>query len=283
MQPACHSYEPNPRYAAVGGGVAVGWDQPVARLPDPPLVLAVDGPALLDWDAVVDGLCRALAARGAPTQRLDLRSWFAPWPQVLRATASPALLDDPHFDRLAGGDLADLLGELPPSRRPAAGVLVAFGPAAALLRRDVLWYVDRPKRFAEADVVAGRGHNLGQRPGDGPATTKRLFYSDWPLRDRHRDAIAPQVDRWFDVQVPERPTSLDGRAHDAPYHACPGPAAVPDPPHVQLHPVGWPLGAAATWFQPGRGQRRVGLRASSPPRAGSSSATPTPPWSYRSR
>ena len=210
MQPACHSYEPNPRYAAVGGGVAVGWDQPVARLPDPPLVLAVDGPALLDWDAVVDALCRALAARGAPTQRLDLRSWFAPWPQVLRATASPALLDDPHFDRLAGGDLADLLGELPPSRRPAAGVLVAFGPAAALLRPDVLWYVDRPKRFAEADVVAGRGHNLGQRPGDGPATTKRLFYIDWPLLDRHRDTIAARVDRWFDVQVRDRPTSLDG-------------------------------------------------------------------------
>ena len=84
------------------------------------------------------------------------------------------------------------------------------GPGSALASFDVLWYVDLPKRFAEAAVAAGRGHNLGQRAGDGDPTTKRLFYVDWPLLDRHRDAIAPAVDRWIDVQDPQRPTSLDG-------------------------------------------------------------------------
>ena len=59
-------------------------------------------------------------------------------------------------------------------------------------------------------MSAGRGRNLGQRSGDGVATTKRLFYVDWPLLDRHRDGLVARVDRWVDVQHPGRPTSIDG-------------------------------------------------------------------------
>ena len=80
-------YERNPHYPPVGGVVAAGWDDPVAHLPRHPMVLAVDGPAILDWNAVVDGLCRALQARGSATTRLDLRDWFSPWPEILRATS----------------------------------------------------------------------------------------------------------------------------------------------------------------------------------------------------
>jgi mannose-6-phosphate isomerase class I len=210
MQPVpSPSYEPNPCYATVGGDVAVGWGEPVAQLPISPLVLAIDGPALLDWAQVVGGLCQALNARGLPTQRLDLRTWFAPWPDIVKATSSPALAADPDFDRLADGDLAQLFPSLPETARPSTGILVAFGPGAARLTYDVLWYVDLPKRYAEAEVTAGRGKNLGQHCEDGAATTKRLFYIDWPLLDRHRDAIAGSVDRWVDAQDPARPTSID--------------------------------------------------------------------------
>ena len=203
-------YERNPHYPPVGGGVAVGWDDPAAQLPGHPMVLALDGPAILDWDAVVDGLCRSLLARGSETTRLDLRDWFAPWPEILRRTTSAALADDPDFERLPTGDLRQLFRELPTTQAPPTGLLVAYGPGAALLDSDCLWYVDLPKRYAEAEVSAGRGRNLGQRSDDGVATTKRLFYVDWPLLDRHRDGLVARVDRWFDVQNPGRPTSIDG-------------------------------------------------------------------------
>ncbi len=213
------AYEPNPCYASVGGMVSAGWDGPVAELPDRPFVLAVDGPAVLDWDRVVAGVCRALSDLGVAVLRLDVRDWYVPWPEVVQATASPALAEDPDFDRLASGDLAQLFRELPATEVPLNGAVVAFGPGAALLEHDQLWYVDLPKRFAEAEVGAGRGQNLGQRPGDGTPTTKRLFYIDWPLLDRHRDAIGSRVDRWVDVQDPGRPTSVDGPTLRATLHA----------------------------------------------------------------
>jgi len=206
------AYEPNPRYPAIGGTVSAGWDEPVGALPDGPLVLAVDGPALLDWERFVDEICRALRTCERNVRRLDLRDFLAPWSEIVQRTASPVLAEDPDFDRLASGDLARLFSELPAVDPPGDGVLVVFGPGAAVVSHDRLWYLDLPKRFAEASVSARHGHNLGQRDGDGDPTTKRLFYIDWPLLDRHRDVICAQVDRWVDVQEPDRPTSVDGAA-----------------------------------------------------------------------
>ena len=207
------SYEPNPRFPVAGGPVAVGWRDPVSQLDlgsSGPLVLALDGPAVLDWHDVVDDLCAEIRRAGSAAACVDIRTCYAPWDEIVHRTSSAGLADDVNFDRLAEGGLADLFDDLPAVERPANGVLVVFGPAAALVEHDVLWYADVPKRYAEAQVVAGTGRNLGQHEGHGTPTTKRLFYVDWPLLDRHRDALCPVVDRWFDVQDPGRPTSLDG-------------------------------------------------------------------------
>jgi mannose-6-phosphate isomerase class I len=208
------SYEPNPRFPVVGQPVAVGWREPVSLLDlgsAGPLVLALDGPAVLGWRDVVADLCAEIRSAGSTVASLDIRTCYAPWDDIVHRTSSAALADDANFDRLAQGGLADLFDGLPSLVLPADGVLVVFGPAAALVDHDVLWYVDVPKRYAEAEVVAGRGRNLGQQDGHGEPTTKRLFYVDWPLLDQHRDALCPVVDRWFDVQDPSTPASLDGR------------------------------------------------------------------------
>jgi len=93
-------------------------------------------------------------------------------------------------------------------------VTVIFGPGAALSGHDELWYFDQPKRFAEAAVGAGAGRNLGQRnmPGNptlGNPTTRRLFYIDWPILDRHRETIAARVSLWIDAQDADRPTAME--------------------------------------------------------------------------
>jgi mannose-6-phosphate isomerase class I len=170
----------------------------------------VDGPAILDWAAAVDDILGALRSRGTAAEPIDMRAGLVPWPRIVELTSSEWLRDDPDFTALADADLRDLFDTVPALEAARAGVQLLFGPGAALAAHDVLWYLDLPKRYAEAAITAGDGRNLGQPADDGPGTTRRLFYVDWPILDRHRDAIASRVDRWLDVQVPAEPTSIDG-------------------------------------------------------------------------
>lgn len=203
-------YETFPCYPAIGGSVTSGWAAAVGRWPKGPAVLAVDGPVVLDWAAVLRGLTAAFTDLDIPVEQVDMRQEVAPWVDIVKRTASEGLLDDPDFDKLGQGCLADVFDSIPDREAPPDGVLLVVGPGSALVAHDVLWYADLPKRYAEAAVTSGTGRNLGQRPGDGAATTKRLFYIDWPLIDRHRDAIGRQIDRCLDMQDAEQPASIDG-------------------------------------------------------------------------
>ncbi|MEV0849696.1 hypothetical protein AB0J21_28115 [Streptomyces sp. NPDC049954] len=206
------SYEPNPHYPLEGADTIPGWAASARSLPEGPVTLALDGPAAFDWHAAVALLSSALEERGLTVAPTDLREQLAPWNEIVERTGFAGLADDPDFDRLADGTLGDLFDALVAPAPPAGGVALVFGPGAALVAHDVLWYADAPKRFAEAAVIAGRAPNLGQRPTDGPPTTKRLFYIDWPLLDRHRDAVAPDIDLWIDCQDLTAPRSVAGEA-----------------------------------------------------------------------
>jgi mannose-6-phosphate isomerase class I len=208
--PAPRPYEANPRYAPITRPVVRGWRAAVADLPTGPVVLALDGPSASPWEMVVAGLTEALRASGRSVTWLDLREFFAPWEQIVKQTSSPELANDPHFERLATTPLHTFFTDLPAVRRPEDGILLVYGPGAALVRHDVLWYADLPKRYAEAAVNAGTAGNLGQPAWAGAGTAKRLFYIDWPVLDAHRDAVAPRIDRWVDMQRPDGPTSVDG-------------------------------------------------------------------------
>jgi mannose-6-phosphate isomerase class I len=205
-------YEPNPSYLPVEGQVDTGWPAAVAALPDRPLVLAIDGPAVLDWDGLAGAVIVALTNAGRAASRVAMAAYLESWDLIVEVTASPELPDDPDFATLASGSLADLFASMPAPKRPQDDgvVVVVFGSGAALVDHDVLWYADLPKRYAEAAIVSGTARNLGQPETAGSGTTRRLFYIDWPLLDRHRDQIAPGIDRWIDVQEPGRPASLDG-------------------------------------------------------------------------
>lgn len=210
------TYCAEPCYPPIGHAVLRGWAAAVAELPAPPFVLAVDGPAALAWDRAIADLVAALAlgdrfTNGSTGQRavrvVDMRDHCLPWNDILELTDAPGLRNDPNFAALATVGLGEILSRLEPPA-VADGVLVVFGPGAALVRHDVLWYFDLPKRFAEAAIGRGEARNLGQVSGTG--TTKRLFFIDWPILDRHRDSLIGDVARWFDFQEPTEPRSIDG-------------------------------------------------------------------------
>ncbi|MFE7355121.1 class I mannose-6-phosphate isomerase [Streptomyces sp. NPDC057543] len=208
--PDVRGYEAEPCYS-ISTEVGAGYREAVAGLA-PGLVLAVDGPMAVDWEAVAAGICEALAARAVATKQTDLREHFAPWPDVLALTASAVLEDDPDFAPLSRAGLADFFTGLPEPEAADDTVTVVFGPGAALVPHDRLWYADLPKRYAEAQITGGSGRNLGQPPGTGAGTTRRLFYIDWPVLDRHRDTLVSGVDLWLDTQDTQSPAWLEGAA-----------------------------------------------------------------------
>ena len=203
------AYVPDPCYPPSGGAVGYGWDEVAARAGDHVAVVAIDGPVVARWEELCAGLAGALSRRGRKARFLTSTRWLLPWERVQETTSSYELRDDPDFDHLASGRLADLFRAERHVEVPEGELLVVCGPGAALVPHDVLWYADLPKRYAEAAILAG-GLNIGQRGGTGAGTTKRLFFIDWPLLDRHRDEVAADIDLWLDMQQSSGPAFLDG-------------------------------------------------------------------------
>lgn len=207
--PAVRAYDPLPCYPPTDGAPVAGWPDACAGLPSGRFVLAIDGPTEVggaghSWAALAAAVAQAVGG----AELIDVRASYAPWDEIVKRTAPvEALADDPDFATLADGTLADLIDELPAVDAGDSATIV-FGPGAALVPHDVLWYADLPKRYAESAMTAGTAGNLGAPAGE-PGTTRRLFYIDWPLLDRHRDAIAPDIDRWIDLQHAE-PASISG-------------------------------------------------------------------------
>jgi mannose-6-phosphate isomerase class I len=202
-------YDANPRYPLAGGTVDIGLAAPADEI-SPRTIVAIDGPQVLPWREMVGELEELFLGRGMRVYKIDVRQHLLPWEKIVELTSGGELLDDPDFDALPTGTLADLFGELPVPERLGDGVVLVYGPGAALIEHDVLWYADLPKRYAEAAVPQGGAGNLGQPPDGGAGSAKRLLYFDWPLLDRHRDSLALEITRWFDLQSTASPTSIRG-------------------------------------------------------------------------
>ncbi|MGV9701860.1 class I mannose-6-phosphate isomerase [Streptomyces sp. NPDC003483] len=264
MPSTSRSYDARPAYESTGGQVVAGWPAAVAGLPAGPLLLSVDGPAALDWDALTEGLSAALRSTGREVQLLDVRRHYGP-AAADRVAARPVPADDPFFTPLSEARVSDLFDIVPRAEKlPDEGVVVVFGPGAGLCEPDVLWYADLPKRYAEAAVAHGRlpvGVNLG-RPGE-PGDLVRLFYTDWPVLDRHRDALAPRVDRWIDLQDASTPASLDGTAlRGTLEHLVRGP--VRTRPYFNSTPWGGQWGVNELGFTPQAGNTALGYELIAP-------------------
>jgi len=203
-------YRLDPRYApAPQAAFHTGWQAVASQLPYGSAVVAVEGPPSVDWSLLADRLAHELTERGTPVTLLDIRSHYAGPALVRSRTGRPADADDPYFRKLADNPLDDLFETLPASAPPAEGLLLVYGPGAALVEHDVLWYADVPKRYAEAAVGAGEaGANLGL-PDEKP-DFRRQFYVDWPMLDRHRDSLARRLDAWLDMQHPDHPAWIAG-------------------------------------------------------------------------
>jgi mannose-6-phosphate isomerase class I len=153
-------------------------------------------------------LVRELERRDVTPELVDARRFLAPWEEIERRTASSMLAGDPVFGRVFDGALSELFDELPPVGSRGQ-LVVVFGPGAAFVEHDLLWYADLPKRTSLSAVRRGEAGNLGQPAGQA-GSEQRLLFVDWPVLDRHKQRLLPRLDRYVDVRDDETPHSLAG-------------------------------------------------------------------------
>jgi hypothetical protein len=206
-------YDLEPRYPVIGGGIEYGYEPLVAALTGGSRVVAIDGPAAAPWATFMARLVTALVAFGTKPHLIDVREWLAAWPDIEKRTDATVLRGDPVFATIHDAPLSSLFEELPDPDRTEA-VTVVFGPGSALVRHDLLWYADLPKRLGLGEVQAGRAPNLGQSTrarGD----VRRLLFIDWPMEDRHRRELAERWERYIDLTDPDEPRSMSAKVLSA--------------------------------------------------------------------
>jgi mannose-6-phosphate isomerase class I len=199
------AYDPEPRYPLSTGAVEHGFEPLIADARRRGAnVVAMDGPAAAPWEDVVKPLAASLGA-----EAVDMRRHYASWEEVRGRTEDSELPGDPVFARLCTRSLSDLVDELP--SLPEGGVVLVYGPGSSLVDHDLLWYADVPKRLGLEAVRRGVSGNLGQPPGEA-GSEQRLLFVDWPILERHKQALAASIDRYVDVGNPGGPRSVSGAA-----------------------------------------------------------------------
>ena len=207
------AYELEPRYPVIGNAIARGFGPLADELSGMrSAIVAMDGPAAIDWRGFVAQLGAELTRREVPHRMVDARGRLAPYEEIVRRTESNTLRDDPVFATRFDGELGDLLASGAARIAPEDGVLtIVFGPGSALACDGAVWYVDLPKRLALRAVEEGRAANLGQ-PEGAAGSARRLLFVDWAIEDRHRRALAERWSRYVDASDPAAPRSIDGES-----------------------------------------------------------------------
>ena len=223
-----------------------------------PTTLAIDGPAAVDWDHLVEEVGRATP--GLAVTWFDVRRCLVPWPELVRRTASVALADDPDFDHLATGDLAQLFDQLPAPQPPDAGLTIALrsGRRTGSARRAVV------RRSAETlcrgSDLSGRWRQprqvCGGRSGDHQAAVLHRLAAARSASRRDLAACRSLVRSAAAVDAGVH-RSVDAAADRGGARA----PTFPDSAHVQHHALGRPLGAAPAGHEHGRAQHRARVRA----------------------
>lgn len=201
--------------------------------------IAIDGHLGVDWKQLISALENALRKRGLQPKSIDIAS-------CLRSTAAlekmvrPCLPDDPTFGRIYPETLADFFDKRKVSslqktlisyadgrqRSAAADVVIIHGSGAAGsgLRAcyDAVFYIDLAREEILKRLKRGLAAPLGTAPAPAKAkaspgdalpayfSTRRFYYVDYPVLDKHRRQLLPTLDYYIDGNALNVPKLLPG-------------------------------------------------------------------------
>jgi len=208
-----NGYRQRPYYPVVGTSPAVGYDSLAAEL-KPGTTVAIDGAPAVDWATFASELEHSASLLGIVIRLVDIRDSFPPWEEMVRLAGESTIEGDPHFGKLFGGTVGDLV--TPRRLRSATDdeTVVVYGPGSSLTPGvDDVWYTDLAKRHGLSRI--GHGACVLGRVDDQQADFQRMVFVDWPAVDRHSALLVAGLGRFIDLVNPERPVHVDGETFRA--------------------------------------------------------------------
>ncbi len=124
--------------------------------------------------------------------------------------------DDPVFGKKYTGNIADFFdAELLQMLQPdsAADLCILYGTGAALCNwKAPLIYVDVPKNEIQYRMRAGSVKNIGSNlVVANTQLYKRFFFVDWPVLNKHKERLLPQLNYIVDEQRMDEITWMEGK------------------------------------------------------------------------
>jgi mannose-6-phosphate isomerase class I len=156
-----------------------------------------------------------LRKSGARVCWLSTSQFLKPEKEIEELTSPFTGGDDPLFGTRADLSLQDIF-KLPALQAtapdPDYDINVIYGPGACLAGWEgLLVYIDLPKNELQYRARSGKISNLGfSRPAGSKAMYKRSYFVDWPLLNRHKQAIIGKIDIFIDGQRPDIPVWMEG-------------------------------------------------------------------------
>ncbi|WP_212004536.1 ROK family protein [Chitinophaga sp. HK235] len=117
---------------------------------------------------------------------------------------------DPVFGKRFEGSLSDFfdaekLSLIDPDDTPGLHIIYGTGAALSGIKGRTL-YIDVPKNEIQYRLRAGSITNIGTPTH----TYKRCYFADWPVLNKHKQALLPQLDVIIDGQRPDTITWMQG-------------------------------------------------------------------------
>jgi mannose-6-phosphate isomerase class I len=208
------SYDIYPAFGIGDGQISEGFENLADVLGKQSLVI-LDGYGGVFYDHFRQELDVRLREHGLKTAWIST-SDFLKSEERIDNLISPFLGDeDPLFGKRADLELEDFFnfqksGDLTPD--PDADINLIIGPGASLAGwKGLHVYIDLPKNEIQFRSRAGAITNIGAKaPADPKLMYKRFYFVDWPVLNRHKAGLLPEINLFVDAQRPFNPVWMKG-------------------------------------------------------------------------